>query len=101
MKSKEEIEAIALEKYRIMYPVNDPTPIGNAMSKKARKAFIEGYEQAQNDLQQSHAELLALRDEVLKVWNEDGENGDIQMKTPIAWYRVLRIAEQTIENQTK
>ena len=35
-----------------------------------------------------------LAKEVLKVWNEDGENGEIQMKTPIAWYRVLRIAGQ-------
>jgi len=37
-------------------------------------------------------ELEELRNEVLKVWNEDGDNGEIQMKTPIAWYRVLRLA---------
>ena len=39
-------------------------------------------------------ELEALKDEVLKVWNEDGDNGEIQMRTPIAWHRVLRIAEK-------
>jgi len=40
--------------------------------------------------------LKRLRDEVLKVWNEDGELGEIQMKTPIAWHRVLRIAQELI-----
>ena len=39
-------------------------------------------------------DLARLVDEVLKVWNEDGDNGEIQMKTPIAWYRVIRIAEE-------
>jgi hypothetical protein len=38
-------------------------------------------------------ELIELLDEVLKVWNEDGEDGEIKMKTPIAWYRVIRKAE--------
>ena len=46
---------------------------------------------------QQHKEiqmLKQLRDEVLKVWNEDGDGGEIQMKTPIAWYRVINIAEK-------
>jgi len=38
--------------------------------------------------------LKAVADEAIKVWNEDGEAGEIQMKTPIAWYRVLRLAEK-------
>lgn len=36
--------------------------------------------------------LIALRDEVIKVWEEDGDGGLIQMKTPIAWQRVIRLA---------
>jgi hypothetical protein len=39
-------------------------------------------------------ELIDLALEVLKVWNEDGDNGDIQMKTPIAWQRVVTRAEK-------
>lgn len=39
-------------------------------------------------------ELEELKSEILKVWNEDGDNGEIQMKTPIAWQRVLRLAEK-------
>ena len=33
-------------------------------------------------------ELVA---EILKVWTED--NGSVQLHTPIAWYRVLSLAE--------
>jgi hypothetical protein len=36
--------------------------------------------------------LIALREEVIKVWEEDGDGGEIQMKTPIAWQRVVRLA---------
>lgn len=36
--------------------------------------------------------FIALRDEVIKVWEEDGDGGEIQMKTPIAWQRVVRLA---------
>jgi len=46
------------------------------------------------DMGPVYDELSELKNEVLKVWNEDGPNGEIQMKTPIAWYRVLRIAER-------
>ena len=42
-------------------------------------------------------ELLEAALEVLKVWNEDGEGGEIQMKTPIAWHRPLRKAEKAIK----
>lgn len=44
-------------------------------------------------IEEDKAESRAVADEVIKVWNEDGEGGEIQMKTPIAWYRVLRLAE--------
>lgn len=44
-------------------------------------------------IEEDKAESQAVADEVIKVWNEDGEGGEIQMKTPIAWYRVLRLAE--------
>ena len=46
----------------------------------------------------SESELV---DEVLKVWNEDGDNGEIQMKTPIAWHRVLMIAEKLKQESLK
>ena len=45
-------------------------------------------------IEEDKAELKAVADEAIKVWNEDGEAGEIQMKTPIAWYRVLRLAEK-------
>lgn len=45
-------------------------------------------------IEEDKAELKAVVDEAIKVWNEDGEAGEIQMKTPIAWYRVLRLAEK-------
>jgi len=41
-----------------------------------------------------------LAEEVLKIWNEDGDNGEIQMKTPIAWHRAIRIAEETLKENT-
>ena len=40
--------------------------------------------------------LMALVEEVLKVWNEDGDCGEIQKITPIAWHRVLRKAEKVL-----
>ena len=39
-------------------------------------------------------DLTRLMDEIEKVWNEDGDCGEIQLKTPIAWYRVLRIVNE-------
>jgi len=44
--------------------------------------------------EQLEAKLKELKDEIQKVWNEDGQNGEIQMKTPIAWHRILRLSEQ-------
>ena len=41
-------------------------------------------------------ELYELAEEVLRVWNEDGDNGEVQMKTPIAWHRVIRRAEAAL-----
>jgi len=35
--------------------------------------------------------LTKIKDEVIKVWDEDGLGGEIQMKTPIAWQRVIRL----------
>ena len=46
------------------------------------------------------SEFQALANEVVKVWNEDGEFGEIQKKTPIAWYRVLRLAESLTTHKT-
>jgi hypothetical protein len=40
--------------------------------------------------------LLLVAHEVHKVWNEDGDCGTIQRKTPIAWYRVLRLVEDAM-----
>jgi|6_EtaG_2_1085325.scaffolds.fasta_scaffold01829_22 hypothetical protein len=59
-------------------------------------------------LKKDNAELLerykrmeeALK-EFMKVWNEDGEGGEIQMKTPIAWHRVLRKIEALNINTNK
>ena len=45
-------------------------------------------------------ELQDVSDEVIKIWNEDGEGGEIQMKTPIAWYRAINKAEK-IQNNGK
>lgn len=41
-------------------------------------------------------ELGELQNEVQKVWNEDGDCGEIQMKTPIAWQRVIRISDKLL-----
>jgi len=46
-------------------------------------------------IEEDKAKLQAVVDEVIKVWEEDGEvdengGGEIQMCTPIAWHRVLR-----------
>jgi len=40
-------------------------------------------------------------EEFMKVWNEDGECGEIQMKTPIAWHRVLLKIEALNTNTNK
>ena len=45
-------------------------------------------------IEEDKAKLQAVADEAIKVWEEDGDNGPIQMKTPIAWYRVLRLANK-------
>lgn len=37
----------------------------------------------------------------VKDWSEDGTAGEIQLKTPIAWHRVLRIAEEIDKKQNK
>jgi len=52
--------------------------------------------QLKQQLKEKSEEVERLRNEVFKVWNED--NGSVQMNTPIAWYRVLRIAEE-LNNQ--
>lgn len=44
-----------------------------------------------------YPDLMALVEEVLKVWNEDGDCGEIQKITPIAWHRVLRKAEKVLD----
>ena len=44
--------------------------------------------------QEDVTNLIDLKDEVIKVWKEDGDAGEIQMKTPIAWTRVTRKAEK-------
>ena len=46
-----------------------------------------------NELKEQVRELKELNDEVQKVWNEDEE---IKWKTPIAWYRVLRISDKLL-----
>jgi hypothetical protein len=45
------------------------------------------------------SKLQAVANEVTKVWTEDGEvdgkgGGDIQMRTPIAWHRVIRKVDE-------
>lgn len=41
---------------------------------------------------EQYPKLLELAEEVVKVWNEDGDCGEIQRVTPIAWTRVIRRA---------
>jgi len=50
-------------------------------------------------IEEDKSKLQAVTDEVLKVWNEDGDCGEIQMKTPIAWHRVLRLANDVIDDK--
>jgi hypothetical protein len=45
--------------------------------------------------------LKAVAEEVLKVWNEDGDCGLIQRVTPIAWSRVVRAAEHALCTEVK
>jgi hypothetical protein len=45
--------------------------------------------------------LKAVAEEVLKVWNEDGDCGLIQRVTPIAWSRVVRAAEHALGTEVK
>ncbi len=81
--SREYAEKLANEKFPSWYTEYDEG--------RARNGFMIGYLTA---IEVNNVKgLQELVDEVLKVWNEDGENGEIQMKTPIAWYRVLRMAE--------
>ena len=60
---------------------------------------IKQLQQENERLKAENEKLNELHNEVQKVWNEDGENGEIQMKTPIAWYRVLRISEKLLTNK--
>lgn len=59
------------------------------------------YGEANAKLIAAAPDLLEACLEVIKVWNEDGDNGEIQMKTPIAWHRVLRKANQAIKKATE
>jgi len=61
--------------------------------------WSENYENAK--LISAAPELLEAALEVIKVWEEDGDCGEIQMKTPIAWQRVLRKATFAIEKALK
>lgn len=54
------------------------------------------YWEANAKLISAAPELLEACLEVIKIWNEDGEGGEIQLKTPIAWYRALRKSEKAI-----
>lgn len=53
------------------------------------------YQQSKNK-DERIKELEKLVEEVMSIWEEDGEGGNIQMNTPIAWYRAIRIAEELI-----
>ena len=52
-------------------------------------------------LEVRNKELVEACEMVCEVWNEDGDNGTIQMNTPIAWYRPIRLAEQALKNNEK
>ena len=43
----------------------------------------------EKQLQEKKREAKVLVNTINEVWNE--ENGSVQMHTPIAWYRVLRL----------
>jgi hypothetical protein len=88
-------EAKAMEKYsKIIYgAVNSTTLINYQIDMAKREAYAQAIIDAYEERERVNEELLDLVTEVLKVWNEDGDNGRIQMNTPIAWYRVIRKAE--------
>tara|TARA_R110001606_G_scaffold203594_3_gene351690 strand:- start:2065 stop:2298 length:234 start_codon:yes stop_codon:yes gene_type:complete len=47
-----------------------------------------------NSMLEKLDKLEELNKEVQKVWNEDGDSGEIQKRTPIAWQRVIRISNE-------
>jgi hypothetical protein len=85
---KKKIEEEAVQFSKSNYADSLPDELIDKLS------FIKGAEYGYSLAQQSVNSELA--NEVLKVWNEDGDNGEIQMKTPIAWYRVIRKAEDLL-----
>jgi hypothetical protein len=91
-------DAKAMEKYpHVKVNVSNPhylDPIeANGFSASKREIYTQAIIDTYEERERVNEELLDLVTEVLKVWNEDGDNGEIQMKTPIAWYRVIRKAE--------
>lgn len=60
---------------------------------------LERLENGKDGMFKQNTKLLEVAQEVLKVWNEDGQSGEIQMKTPIAWSRVVRKAEESLKQQ--
>ena len=87
---KQMAEAKALEKY--------PKSSNAFIDKLCRGAYAEAIIDTYKEPERVNDKLLDLVNEVLKVWNEDGDNGEIQMKTPIAWYRVVTRAEEAIQS---
>lgn len=74
-------------------------PIIDALNNSGCKFYVDDSEVAclkaeVNYYSHQNKMLNAVKDEVIKVWNEDGEAGEIQKCTPIAWHRVLRKAEE-------
>ncbi len=64
--------------------------------KEHKETFVELYKTRklqvkamQKQLEESKKENKVLVNTINEVWNE--ENGSVQMHTPIAWYRVLRL----------
>jgi hypothetical protein len=86
-------------------PMQEDIPTGRTLYSidSGDKTVINTYDGGDEEtaanfaLMSASPELLDLALEVLKIWNEDGDNGDIQMKTPIAWQRAVTRAEKAIE----
>ena len=61
--------------------------------KRKYRSLADNFLEKNYKLKEQVRELEELNNEVQKVWNEDEE---IKWKTPIAWYRVLRISDKLL-----